>query len=832
MNRFILDPMASIDSPSSSAPEAGAGTTPDAGRLPSDDTTAGTETQASTDTMSTPANDSVCQSGFRTTVDAIMANMSLEEKLAQLVGVWINESTTAVAPMQAEMSAATRDFEESASHGLGQFARVYGSRPVEPIERLKWLRDRQTWLQEETTHGIPAIVHEESLTGVLAWQATAFPTPLAWGASFNPDLINQMGAAIGTTMRALGIHQGLAPVLDVVRDARWGRVEECISEDPYLVGCIGAAYISGMQSQGVDATVKHFVGYSASRAGRNLAPTSVGARELRDVLLLPFEIAILDAKAASVMHSYTEIDGIPTAADESLLTGLLRTDWGFQGTVVADYFGIAFLHSLHGVASDIGDAALQALQAGVDIELPRGDAYLGPLASKVRDGAVPEALVDRAVRRALVQKARLGLLDEGFGVDVPPSIDLDPPEHRAIAAKVAEQSIVLLSNSGALPLTEPRKIAVIGPNADRANALLGCYSFSNHVLSHYPGTDLGIDIPTVLDAARTEWPSAHVSFSAGCDVTDQDTSGFAEACENAADADVALVIVGDQAGMFGRGTVGEGCDRDSLELPGAQRALVEAIIETCTPVVLLLLTGRPYALEWAVDRCAAVVQAFFAGEAGAQAIAGVVSGRINPSGRLPVSLPRSAGSQPSSYLHPKLAGPTDVSSLDPTPVRPFGHGLSYTSFVHTNLRVKAGSTCTTRSSPNAVPAGQPFEVSVEVTNSGERAGADVVQLYANDVVASVTRPVAQLVGFHRLHLNPGERATVSFVVPATRLAFTDRSMRRVVEPGLVHLWVGPDCTNRETVEDLDITGPTFVVTPEDERLVESSHSIEVSTQSL
>lgn len=741
---------------------------------------------------------------------ALLEQMTLDEKLAQLVGVWINESTTAVAPMQEEMSAAAKAFEDSARDGLGQFTRVYGSRPVDPVERMAWLKDRQVWLRENTRLGIPAIVHEECLTGVLAWQATAFPTPLAWGASFHPELVQKMGAAIGSTMHGLGIHQGLAPVLDVIRDARWGRVEECIGEDPYLVGSIGVAYIQGLQSERVDATLKHFVGYSASRAGRNLAPTSVGPRELGDVLLVPFEMAVLDGQAASVMHSYAEVDGVPCVADEALLTGLLRDSWGFAGTVVADYFGIAFLVTLHRVAEDLGDAAAQALHAGVDIELPRGDAYLAPLKALVEDGSVPESLVERAVLRALVQKARHGLLDDSFAVSVPGSVDLDPPEHRSIAKQLAEESLVLLSNKTALPLPNPPSIAVIGPNADRANALLGCYSFSNHVLSHYPGTAMGIAIPTVLDALTTEWPTSAISYSEGCAVDSEDRAGFALACRQASEAAIAVMVVGDQAGLFGRGTVGEGCDRDSLELPGVQRQLVEAVLDTGTPVVLVLLTGRPYSIGWALNRCDAVLQSFFPGEAGSGAIAGVLSGRVNPSGRLPLSMPGEAGAQPFSYLHPPLGGPTKVSSLDASAVLPFGYGLSYTSFTRTDLTVRGS---------HKVRAGDCFDASVKVTNTGERSGADIVQLYAHDVVGSVTRPVAQLLGYQRVELDPGEAAVVHFSVPTARLAFTGRSMTRIVEPGLIELWVGPSCTSKETTAELHITGHIHQVTTVDERLV-------------
>ncbi len=743
----------------------------------------------------------------------LLAGMTLQEKVAQIVGLWGEDGGSVVAPMQDEMSAPQNAVETFAADGIGHLTRVYGTTPVDPLERLMWLRDLQRWFRTSTRLGIPALVHEECLTGLCSWHATTYPAPLAWGASFDPQLVAEMGAAIGDSMRTLGVHQGLAPVLDVIRDARWGRVEECISEDPYLVGSIGTSFVRGLQGAGVIATLKHFVGYSASVAGRNLAPARVGPRELIDVLLIPFEMAVLDGGARSVMHSYAEIDGLPVAADPGLLTGLLRDEWGFEGTVVADYFGVAFLQALHGVAADLGDAAALALEAGVDIELPTGNAYLEPLIAKVRDGELPESLVDRAVLRALRQKSELGLLDEDYDMAVPEIIDLDPAPHRAIAARLAEESVILLGNDGVLPLPGTGRIAVIGPNADRSQALFGCYSFANHVLDHHPDVLLGISAPTVLEAVRAEWPAADVSYATGCAVDDADRSGFAGAIEVAAAADIAVVVVGDQAGLFGRGTVGEGCDRESLELPGVQRGLIEAVLDTGTSVVLVLLTGRPYAVGWALERCRAVVQAFFPGEEGSAAITGVLSGRVNPSGRLPVSLPRSGGAQPYSYLHPFLGGPTSVSSLDTTPAMPFGHGLSYTSFSHSDL---------TAHGPHGVgrvPAGGTVEVTVRTTNTGERRGADVVQLYARDVVGSVTRPSAQLLGYRRVDLEPAESVVVRFTVPTTRLAFADRGMRRIVEPGDVELWVGASCASRETSAALQVTGPAHHVTVGDARMV-------------
>jgi beta-glucosidase len=391
-------------------------------------------------------------------VRALLARMTLEEKLAQLVGYWIDQSGT-VAPMQSEMAAGQAPSDELPSitrNGIGHYTRVYGTRPVDPAERAAWLWAEQRRLVRGTRLGVPALVHEECLTGLAAWRAATFPTPLAWGASFDPDLVAEMAGAIGASMRELGIHQGLAPVLDVVGDPRWGRVDECIGEDPYLVGTVGTAYVRGLQEAGVHATLKHFVGYSASAAGRNHGPVSAGPREIADVYLPPFEMAVRDGGARSVMNAYVAIDGVPLAADPTYLTQLLREDWGFDGVVVADYFAVAFLEVMQGVAADRGEAAALALAAGIDVELPTGDAYLAPLAERVRAGLLDEALVDRAVLRVLAQKEELGLLESGaFDGEPPADVDLDPAGHRAIARRLAQESVVLLGNDGVLPLALP-----------------------------------------------------------------------------------------------------------------------------------------------------------------------------------------------------------------------------------------------------------------------------------------------------------------------------------------------------------------------------------------
>ncbi|MFE4547927.1 MULTISPECIES: glycoside hydrolase family 3 N-terminal domain-containing protein [unclassified Streptomyces] len=745
-------------------------------------------------------------------VAALMAAMTLEEKTAQLHGVWVGASDQGgeVAPHQHDMEEAV-DLDALMPTGLGQLTRPFGTVPVDPALGALSLHRTQARIASANRFGVPALAHEECLAGFAAWGATAYPVPLSWGATFDPGIVRRMAEAIGRDMRSVGVHQGLAPVLDVVRDARWGRVEETIGEDPYLVGTIGTAYVQGLESAGVVATLKHFVGYSASRAGRNLAPAGIGVRERADVLLPPFEMAVREGGARSVMHAYNDTDGVPAAADRRLLTELLRDTWEFEGTVVADYFGVAFLKTLHGVAADWAQAAHTALAAGVDVELPNVKTFGEPLVQAVKDGRVPEALIDVALRRVLLQKAQLGMLDpdwdpmpaalRGLDLDDPESlrgkVDLDPPANRELARELAEKAVVLLSNDGALPLAEPRRIALIGPNAAEATAVLGCYSFPQHVGVRHPDIPLGIDLPTLHDTLAAEFPQADITVLRGTGIDDGDLSGIDEAVEAARTADIVIAVLGDRAGLFGRGTSGEGCDAESLTLPGAQQDLLDALLDAGRPVVTVLLAGRPYALGRAVDESAAIVQSFFPGAEGTHAIAGILSGRVNPSGRLPVSVPRRPGAQPTTYLGARLAQASDVSNIDPTPAFGFGHGLSYTTFAWSDLSVET----------RQASAEGEFTLAFTLRNTGERPGTEVVQLYLHDPVASVVQPVQRLVGYTRVPLAPGEARRLHVTVPADVASFTGRDGRRVIEPGELDLRLGPSSTAARLSTTVALTGP-------------------------
>ncbi|MTD52872.1 beta-xylosidase/alpha-l-arabinosidase [Amycolatopsis pithecellobii] len=735
--------------------------------------------------------------------EALRAEMTLEEKMAQLGSVWPGNTDVNgnVAPMQDVFARGGLPFEQVRKDGIGHLTRVFGTAPVTAEEGAARVFALQNEIVNETRLGVPAIVHEECLTGFTTLGATVYPTALAWAATFDPGLVERMSAAIAEDMRAVGVHQGLSPVLDVVRDYRWGRVEETLGEDPYLVGTLGSAYVRGLEKTGIIATLKHFAGYSASRAARNHAPVSIGPREFRDVILPPFEMSIRDGGARAVMNAYVDIDGVPAAANVVLLSEILREEWGFEGVVVSDYWAIAFLKNMHRVADSVGAAGALALAAGVDIELPDTLCYSTELVELVRSGEVPEDLVDRSVHRLLRQKAELGLLDPDWTPKAD-AVDLDSPRNRAIARELAEKSVVLLTNDGVLPLAA-KKIAVVGPCADDPLAFMGCYSYPNHVLPRFPDFGIGVTAPSFIDSVRAEFGNAEISLHAGCPIRNEDRSGLAKAARAAEEADVCIAVVGDRAGLFGEGTSGEGCDAEDLSLPGVQDELVAALVATSTPVILVVVSGRPYALGRHTG-AAAMIQAFMPGEEGGPALAGILSGRVTPSGRLPVQVPRAAGGSPGTYLHPPLGGNSEgISNLDPTPLFPFGHGISYTTYEYSDLSLSA----------NEIPADGTVSISVTVRNSGEWAGEETVQLYLRDVRAQVTRPMRELAGFTRVALAPGEHKRVTFALHADRTSFTGIDLRRIVEPGRFEVHVGRSAADLPCTASFDIVGPPRYVGP-------------------
>jgi beta-glucosidase len=738
--------------------------------------------------------------------DDLIARMSRDEKVAQLCSVWLtlDPASGDFAPFQGMFMREPIDQREQLRHGVGQITRPFGSRPVAPRDGAHALNAFQRHLIETTRLGIPAIAHEEALTGFMTSGATQFPSPLNYGATWDPALIRRVADAIRRQMRSVGTHQALAPVADVVRDARWGRDEECVGEDAYLVGTIVSAYVAGLQGDdlrdGVAATLKHFCGYSGSEGGRNFAPLHAGPRELADVFLLPFEMAVKTAGAKSVMNAYIDVDGIPCAASRFLLTEVLRERWGFDGIVVADYFAVRMLHQMHRVTEGPTESAAAALSAGLDVELPTSECFASGLGEALDSGLLDVATLDASVRRVLRLKFALGIFESPY-VD-PGAIEIERPAERALAREVAEKSIVLLANDGVLPIAaSAARVAVIGPNAADPMALFGNYSFQNHVASHFPKHPIDA-APTVEEALRARFGADRVVYAEGCKIMQakgqlsDDRAGVAAAVACARDADVAIVVVGDKAGHFRTGTVGEGTDTSDLTLPGVQAEMLEAVLATATPTVVVLVNGRPFDLSAIAGRAAAIVEAWFPGQDGAFAIAAVLAGDINPSGKTTLGFARGAGAQPRYYDHKPLArGVPLLPAFEP--VFAFGHGLSYTTFEYDALSI----------TPERVATDGSVEIAFTLRNAGSRDGEEIVQLYLHDPVASVTRPVQQLRGFARVALAAGAAARVAFRVHADLCSFSGPDLARIVEPGRIEVAVGASSADLRLRGAFTLDGP-------------------------
>jgi beta-glucosidase len=751
----------------------------------------------------------------------LLPRMTLEEKLAQLGSAWVFQ--LAAGPDLDEAKAA-----DLLRHGLGQVTRISGASSLTAPEAAGLANAVQRHLVERTRLGIPAIVHEELCSGVMSRGSTIYPQAIGLASTWQPELAGALAGAARVQMRAMGAHQALSPVLDVCRDPRWGRTEETFGEDPHLVARMGVAFVRGLQgddlASGVIATAKHFVGYGASEGGMNWAPAHIGARELREVYLHPFEAVVRTAGLRSIMPAYNELDGLPVTSDRGLLTTVLRDEWGFDGCVVSDYFAIRQLATYHHVAADGDDAAAMALGAGLDVELPGTDCFGDPLLRAVRSGRVDMATIDTAVARVLESKFELGLFEQPYVDAAGAAAFVDTAEHRRLARTIARRSLVLLRNDGILPLDRegdresegaPR-IAVIGPNADDARHLFGDYTYPAHVESLGevlrsgqnvfampldPGHELDdpdTDATTVAAALRARF-GAGVRHARGCDVSSASRDGFAEAVELAAASDVAVMVMGDKAGLTDDSTSGESRDVASLDLPGVQEALVRAVIDTGTPVVLVLVAGRPRASAWLHEHCAAVLMAWLPGHEGGEAIAEALAGDVSPGGKLPISYPRSSGQIPVFYGHKVSGGRShwkgDYVDSPAAPLHPFGHGLSYTTFALSGASLGRAE----------VSWRDALTTTVTVTNTGDRAGDEVVQLYVRDPAASVTRPVLELKGFVRVELAAGESRTVTFETPVGQLGFHDRDLGYVVEPGRFDVFVGPSSADLVEVGSVTVT---------------------------
>jgi len=759
-------------------------------------------------------------------VNDLIQQMTLTEKIAQLGAQWlILDRDGKHHDRELEMSEAgsRQPIEERLKHGLGQITRPLGTHPISAENGVKALNQLQKYLLEKTRLGIPAISHEECLVGLMAKGATLFPSSLNYGHTWNPDLIEEMAQVIGQELRQVGAHHGLAPVLDVSRDVRWGRTEETLGEDPYHVGMLATSYVKGLQSEKRDvlATLKHYVGHSFSEGARNHAPVHLGFKELNDTFLLPFEMAVKLGHAGSVMPAYHDIDNEPCHSSDYLLTTVLRDEWGFDGLIVADYGGVELLASHHGIAADKAEAAALAFNAGLDIELP-DDACSSHLKSAIDRGFISIAKIDEIVARILKVKFELGLFENPYCPE--DNIQIQTEKAKEIAYKVAVQSIVLLENDGTLPINTQQKIAVVGPTADDQLALLGGYSFPIHlILSSME--DESRASKTILEAIQEQF--TNVSYHKGCEIlterhanapvfpgdvdlamgqklassVSQDTSQIAEAAAVIADADIALVCVGDLAGLFQTGTVGEGSDTDSLDLPGVQQALIDAAIATGKPVVILVTGGRPYNLNGAEDKAAAVIFGWAPGQEGATAIVDIVTGKQSPSGRLTLSIPKNVGAVPYYYNHKLKSSGTPIAYHFGGKYN-FGYGLTYTRFDYQQISI----------ANHSVDIDGTIDVSVLIKNSGLVDGCEVVQLYVKDKLCSLVRPIRELKGFTRVNIKAGEFKLINFALPVDMLNFTDSQHRRVVEPGEFEIMIGRAATDILFNEIVTVTGD-FKVLP-------------------
>ena len=758
----------------------------------------------------------------------LLARMTPHEKFAQLHAFWLVLSETGrhrARPGESFVGGSDdASVQRRLANGMGQITRPLGTHGVDAASGVRALNKLQRFLRNETRLGIPALSHEECLVGVMTRDGTLFPSALAMSTSWNPELVQRVAGQIGAECRQLNAHQGLAPVLDVSRDVRWGRTEETFGEDPYLVGVLATRYVRGLQGSDrtLLATLKHCAGHSSSEGGRNHAPVHMGWRELNDVFLLPFEMAVKQANAGAVMPAYHDIDGEPLHASRHLLTEVLREQWGFDGLVVADYIGVSLLYQHHGVAKDAAEAAALAFNAGLDIELPGADCA-PHLAAAIERGLISMRTVDTIVARVLAEKFRLGLFEQTFEDGAAPV--LRAPAAIATALEAARQSIVVLENrAGVLPLipSVQRRIAVIGPTAADPMAQLSGYSYAAHVVLHDQVEDTS-RIVTPLQGLQKVYGTDNVRYAGGCQIIEERRKGapvfpgdaldnpvlpsspvsrrideIPAAIQAARDADVAIVFVGDLAGLFQTGTVGEGSDTDSLSLPGVQQQLLEAVVATGTPTIVVMNSGRPYNLGGLEDRVAAWLIAFAGGEEGGTAIADVLAGIVEPSGRLTVSVPANAGAMPYYYNHKLKSGGTPIA-LHFGSRYPFGHGRSYTTFEYRNLQLARA----------AVPiADGVIELSFDIANVGTRRGVEVPQLYVRDRVASVVRPVRELKAFMRVEIGAGETARVTFRVPVDMLCFTGMPGERIVEPGMFDLAIGASSADIRLRTAVEVTGQT------------------------
>jgi len=683
-------------------------------------------------------------------IDDLLARMTLEEKVGQ---------TCQYSTFQEKDEALVRQ-------GLvGSFLNVIGAEQTNRIQKI---------VVEQSRLGIPLIFGLDVIHGF----KTVFPIPLGIASTWEPELARQTASVAAAEASSEGIRWTFAPMVDVARDPRWGRIAEGAGEDPYLGSAMARAYVKGFQGNDLSkpgtlvACAKHYVAYGGAEGGRDYNTVDVSERTLRDVYLPPFEAAV-KAGVGTLMSAFNDLGGVPASCNSFTLTSILRGEWGFEGFVVSDWNSIRELIN-HGVAATQSEAAKKALEAGVDMDMV-GNVYQTCLVQLVKDGEVSEKTLDTAVRRILRIKFELGLFEHPYVELGMSSRIIKRKEHLDLALEAARKSMVLLKNEGnLLPLKKDlEKIAIIGPLADNQLDLLGCWSFTGEPE----------DVVTVLEGIKRKVsPKTRILYSKGCDLEGTAKMEFEDAAKKAKEVDVAVLVVGE-----GRFITGEASSRSTLDVPGVQDDLIKTIFETGVPLVMVLVNGRPLSISWAAEHVPAILEAWHPGIQGGNAVADILFGDYNPAGRLPVTFPRTVGQVPIYYNCKNTGRPasserwtTKYIDLPVTPLFPFGHGLSYTNFEYSNLRIN----------PETIRVNGKVKVMVDVQNVGARKGDEVVQLYIRDIVGSVTRPVKELKGFKRITLEPSEKRTVEFMLGPDELSFTNIDMKRIVEPGTINVMIG------------------------------------------
>lgn len=720
----------------------------------------------------------------------LLKEMTLEEKVAQLGSYGPDKLL--------EDGKLSENGKRLLSHGIGQITRLAGASDLGPEEAARAANEIQAFLTSETRLGIPALFHEECLSGYMAKGGTTFPQSIGMAASFEPELLEKTMVVTRSQMRAVGAHLGLSPVLDLARDLRWGRVEETFGEDPYLVSCMADAYVRGLHGAdletGIAATLKHFAGHGVCEGGRNHAPVNLSEFELREQHLLPFEAVLKEQGVLSVMNAYHDWDGVPCAASRKLLTEILREQWGFQGVVVADYWSIPMLNTDHRVSPNEQISGVMALEAGLDIELPETQCYGEKLVEAVKEGLISEEVIDLSVERHLAVKFALGIFKKPIIPEVREAEQFETSTQRALAREAARRSMVLLKNEGnLLPLPKDLpSLAVIGPSAASTRNLLGDYAYSAHVNR----AEDAVEVISVLEGIKSAvGETTEVIYAEGCTILGQDRSGIPEAVEAAEQADYVVLVVGGKSGLSGVNTLsederylrgeldalqldsdGEFQDRTDLGLPGVQQELVEQVIAVGKPTIVVLVNGRPLALPWLAQNADAILEAWLPGEEGGHAVADLLFGDYSPGGRLPVSIPKHVGQTPVNYNRRPISKNRNYLTMDSKPLYPFGYGLTYTTFSYSDLKVSF--------------AEEELLVSFKLKNTGQRAAHEVPQLYVSDLVAARVRPSMELKGFRSVFLRPGQGCELTFKVPLEMLSFLNLDGEWITEPGEFRVAVG------------------------------------------